>query len=61
MSLPVRVTCDPLITTVVIVIGEGADEYSVGMSAEDTAVMIQQTATACALIMEERRRGKVTQ
>ena len=56
MSIPVRVTCDPLIERVVIVIGEGKDEYSVGLSAEDAAVMIHQAATACALITEERRR-----
>jgi hypothetical protein len=53
---PVRVTNDPLIEKVVIVVGEGEAQYSVGLSAEDAAVMIEQIVTACALIAEERRR-----
>ena len=58
MSVPVRVTCDQFVEKVVIIIGEGEGEYSVGLSAEDAAVMIEQTATACALITKERRKTR---
>ena len=58
MKVPVRVTCDPLLTQVVLVIGEGADEHSVGISAEDAEVMIQQAATAYALVKDERRKTR---
>jgi hypothetical protein len=58
MSVPIRVTCDPLIERVVLVFGEGENQFSVGLSAEDAARMIEQAATACALITEERRRAR---
>jgi hypothetical protein len=56
----VRITCDPHLTEVVIVIGDGPEAVPIGIPVEQVQQLIDDAITARRLIMDQRQLAKGT-